>query len=45
MAIHGWKTITEITPEHMISKLEPFCSAFLYTHIDSEGMLKAFRWK
>jgi phosphoribosylformimino-5-aminoimidazole carboxamide ribotide isomerase len=40
VAIHGWKTITEITPTAMIVALEPYCSAFLYTHIDTEGMLQ-----
>lgn len=40
VAIHGWKTITEIAPAEMIRMLEPFCSAFLYTHIDTEGMLQ-----
>ena len=39
VAIHGWKTITEITPAEMIVALEPYCSAYLYTHIDTEGML------
>jgi phosphoribosylformimino-5-aminoimidazole carboxamide ribotide isomerase len=40
VAIHGWKTLTEITPEEMMRALEPYCSAFLYTHIDTEGMLQ-----
>src|SRR5271165_1827908 len=40
VAIHGWKTITEIEPAVMMRQLEPFCSAFLYTHIDTEGLLK-----
>lgn len=40
VAIHGWKTLTEIRPAQMMSALESFCSAFLYTHIDSEGLLK-----
>jgi phosphoribosylformimino-5-aminoimidazole carboxamide ribotide isomerase len=40
VAIHGWKTITEITPTEMITALEAYCSAFLYTHIDTEGMLQ-----
>lgn len=39
VAIHGWKTITEIRPDAMMRQLEPFCSAFLYTHIDTEGLL------
>jgi phosphoribosylformimino-5-aminoimidazole carboxamide ribotide isomerase len=40
VAIHGWKTITEIEPAAMMQQLEPFCSAFLYTHIDTEGSLQ-----
>ena len=40
VAIHGWKTITEIEPAAMMQQLEPFCSAFLYTHIDTEGLLQ-----
>jgi phosphoribosylformimino-5-aminoimidazole carboxamide ribotide isomerase len=40
VAIHGWKTVTDIEPSEMIQELEPFCSAFLYTHIDTEGLLK-----
>jgi phosphoribosylformimino-5-aminoimidazole carboxamide ribotide isomerase len=40
VAIHGWKTITDITPAEMMKALEPYCAAFLYTHIDSEGLLQ-----
>jgi phosphoribosylformimino-5-aminoimidazole carboxamide ribotide isomerase len=40
VAIHGWKTVTDIVPEAMIAALEPYCTAFLYTHIDTEGMLQ-----
>jgi phosphoribosylformimino-5-aminoimidazole carboxamide ribotide isomerase len=40
VAIHGWKTVTDIEPAGMMQQLEPFCSAFLYTHIDTEGLLK-----
>jgi phosphoribosylformimino-5-aminoimidazole carboxamide ribotide isomerase len=40
VAIHGWTTITSITPAEMIQALEPYCSAFLYTHIDTEGLLQ-----
>lgn len=40
VAIHGWKTITDISPSEMIQQLEPFCSAFLYTHIDTEGLMQ-----
>jgi phosphoribosylformimino-5-aminoimidazole carboxamide ribotide isomerase len=40
VAIHGWKTVTSITPVEMMHALEPYCSAFLYTHIDTEGLLQ-----
>jgi phosphoribosylformimino-5-aminoimidazole carboxamide ribotide isomerase len=40
VAIHGWKTVTNITPAEMMHALEPYCSAFLYTHIDTEGLLQ-----
>jgi len=40
VAIHGWKTVTDITPDEMMQALEPYCAAFLYTHIDTEGLLQ-----
>lgn len=40
VAIHGWQTMTNIDPAAMLQQLEPFCSAFLYTHIDSEGLMQ-----
>lgn len=40
VAIHGWKTVTEIDPAAMMQLLDPFCSGFLYTHIDGEGMMQ-----
>jgi phosphoribosylformimino-5-aminoimidazole carboxamide ribotide isomerase len=39
VAIRGWKEITNIPPRQMIQALDPFCSAFLYTHIDTEGLM------
>jgi phosphoribosylformimino-5-aminoimidazole carboxamide ribotide isomerase len=39
LAIGGWREITEISPLEMVCALEPFCSAFLYTHIDTEGTM------
>jgi phosphoribosylformimino-5-aminoimidazole carboxamide ribotide isomerase len=42
LAIGGWREITEISPLEMIRALEPFCSAFLYTHIDTEGTMTGF---
>jgi len=42
VAIHGWTQTTEIPPEGMVRQLEPYCSAFLYTHIDTEGTMTGF---
>jgi phosphoribosylformimino-5-aminoimidazole carboxamide ribotide isomerase len=40
VAIKGWRETTGITAAELMRDLEPFCSAFLYTHIDTEGMLQ-----
>jgi phosphoribosylformimino-5-aminoimidazole carboxamide ribotide isomerase len=40
VAVHGWHDRTEVTPLRMIQTLELWCSAFLYTHIDTEGMMQ-----
>ncbi len=40
VAIRGWRQLTAITPLDMIGALEPWCGAFLYTHIDSEGLMQ-----
>jgi len=40
VAIRGWQETTTITALEMIRVLDPFCAAFLYTHIDTEGMLQ-----
>jgi phosphoribosylformimino-5-aminoimidazole carboxamide ribotide isomerase len=39
IAVRGWQAITEITPVKAVQALETFCSAFLYTHIDTEGLM------
>ena len=41
VAIRGWREVTSITPLAMMEALEPWCAAFLYTHIDTEGMMLA----
>jgi phosphoribosylformimino-5-aminoimidazole carboxamide ribotide isomerase len=40
IAIRGWRHLTAITPREMIAALDSWCSAFLYTHIDSEGLMQ-----
>jgi len=42
VAIKGWKEGTSVTPEQMIRALDPYCGAFLYTHIDTEGTMTGF---
>jgi phosphoribosylformimino-5-aminoimidazole carboxamide ribotide isomerase len=42
VAIKGWKERTEIDALAMIRALDPYCSAFLYTHIDTEGTMSGF---
>lgn len=40
VAIKGWQEATEISAIDMMRALEPHCSAYLYTHIDTEGLLQ-----
>ena len=40
VAIHGWKTILPVTAVEAVRALEPYCSEFLYTHVDKEGMMQ-----
>ena len=39
VVIHGWKTALPITAVDAVRALEPFCSEFLYTHVDTEGLM------
>lgn len=40
VSIKGWQETTSLTAVEMIQTLDPYCGAFLYTNIDTEGMLK-----
>src|SRR5271166_6938274 len=40
VATDGWRKETSVTPFSMIRALEPFCETFLYTHIDTEGLMR-----
>jgi phosphoribosylformimino-5-aminoimidazole carboxamide ribotide isomerase len=42
VSTHGWQEITAVAPLQMIQALEPWCDAFLYTHVDTEGLLGGF---
>jgi len=39
VAIDGWRKETAVDAFEMIRALEPFCETFLYTHIDTEGLM------
>ena len=39
---HGWRKISEVRPIGMIESLESWCGAYLYTHVDTEGLLQGF---
>jgi len=39
VAIEGWRKETAVTAFDMIRTLEPYCETFLYTHIDTEGLM------
>lgn len=42
VAVRGWKEQVELSPEQAVTKLEPYCGAFLYTHVDREGTMQGF---
>jgi len=42
IAIKGWKDHVDLTPEDAIPTLEPHVGAYLYTHIDGEGLMQGF---
>jgi phosphoribosylformimino-5-aminoimidazole carboxamide ribotide isomerase len=42
ISIRGWQESTALTAAQMIEALEPYVSGFLYTHIDTEGLLAGF---
>ena len=39
VAVEGWRRETAVTAFEMIRELESFCGTFLYTHIDTEGLM------
>src|ERR1700730_7531340 len=39
VAIEGWRKQTAVTAFDMIRALEPFCETFLYTHIETAGVM------
>src|SRR5947208_2221183 len=39
VVIHGWKTAIGLTAVEAVRALEPYCGEFLYTHVDTEGLM------
>ena len=39
VVIHGWKTTLPLTAVQAVQALEPYCGEFLYTHVDTEGLM------
>jgi phosphoribosylformimino-5-aminoimidazole carboxamide ribotide isomerase len=42
IAVKGWKAQVALTPDEAIPQLEDYAAAFLYTHVDGEGMMQGF---
>jgi phosphoribosylformimino-5-aminoimidazole carboxamide ribotide isomerase len=40
VVIHGWKTILPLSAVAAVRALEPYCGEFLYTHVDTEGLMR-----
>jgi phosphoribosylformimino-5-aminoimidazole carboxamide ribotide isomerase len=40
IVVKGWREATEFTAEAVLGSLEPYCSGFLCTYVDKEGMLE-----
>jgi phosphoribosylformimino-5-aminoimidazole carboxamide ribotide isomerase len=40
IVVKGWREATELTAEEVLRPLEPYCSGFLCTYVDKEGMLE-----
>jgi phosphoribosylformimino-5-aminoimidazole carboxamide ribotide isomerase len=42
IAVKGWKAEVNLTPDDAIPMLEKYVTAFLYTHVDGEGLMQGF---
>jgi phosphoribosylformimino-5-aminoimidazole carboxamide ribotide isomerase len=40
VVIHGWQTPLTISAVDAVKALEPWCGEFLYTHVDTEGLMR-----
>ena len=42
IAVKGWKAQVALTADDAIPELEPYVAAYLYTHVDGEGLMGGF---
>ena len=40
IVVKGWREATRFSAEDVLAQLEPYCSGFLCTYVDKEGMLE-----
>jgi len=40
IVVKGWQESTDLTAEDVLRSLEPYCSGFLCTYVDKEGMMQ-----
>lgn len=40
VVVRGWQESTDYTAEQVIKRFEPYCSGFLCTYVDKEGMMQ-----
>jgi phosphoribosylformimino-5-aminoimidazole carboxamide ribotide isomerase len=40
IVVKGWRESTDFTAEQVLHALEPYCSGFLCTYVDKEGMMQ-----
>ena len=40
VVVNGWKTPLLVTAVEAVRALEPYCSEFLYTYVDAEGLMQ-----
>jgi phosphoribosylformimino-5-aminoimidazole carboxamide ribotide isomerase len=40
IVVKGWRESTRLAAEEVLASLEPYCSGFLCTYVDKEGMLQ-----
>jgi phosphoribosylformimino-5-aminoimidazole carboxamide ribotide isomerase len=40
IVVKGWRESTNLTAEHVLNSLDPYCSGYLCTYVDKEGMMQ-----